>query len=244
MRSMLRTTVFTVFLVALAACGARPNPPLQLPGLSAAAPEPNSGGASTFSLPANVVRACAANPDPSFAHCLALVRTDVGHDPSHVGVGPSDLQSAYALPSASQGTGQTIAIVDAYDDPNLESDLAMYRSNYGLAACTTSNGCFKKVDQQGRQSHYPRPDPGWAIEESLDVDMVSAVCPNCHVLVVESNNSSLESLGRAVDEAVKLGADVVSNSYIGYGMKGTREAEHYDHPGTILTVAGGDFAYR
>lgn len=205
---------------------------------------PSAAEASAFVLPPNIVRACAVDADPSIAHCLALVRTDAGHSSSLAGFSPSDLQSAYGLPSAAEGGGQTIAIVDAYDDPNLEGDLVTYRSNFALPACTTSNGCFTKVNQKGQRGHYPGPNSGWALEESLDVDMVSAVCPNCHILVVEANNSSLESLGRSVDEAVKLGANVVSNSYVGYGVKGTHGAEHYNHPGTILTAAAGDRGYR
>jgi subtilase family serine protease len=130
------------------------------------------------------------------------------------GYGPSDLQSAYSLPSSSAGSGQTVAVVDAQDDPNAESDLNTYRSQYGLPACTTSNGCFRKVNQNGGTT-YPGPDSGWAEEESLDVDMVSAICPNCHVLLVEANSAGVSDLGAAVNEAVSLGAKYVSNSYGG-----------------------------
>ncbi|MFN2462245.1 MAG: hypothetical protein ABR591_16450, partial [Candidatus Velthaea sp.] len=98
------------------------------------------------------------------------------------GYGPSDLRSAYNLVSAStsNGSGKTIAIVDAYGYPNAESDLATYRSQYGLSACTTANGCFRKVNQSGGTS-YPRTDTGWDQEQALDVDMASAICPNCKI---------------------------------------------------------------
>src|SRR5437764_11804199 len=91
------------------------------------------------------------------------------------GYGPSDLRSAYGLGSmsASGGSGQTVAIVDAYDDPNAEADLAVYRSQFGLPACTTANSCFRKVNQNGGTT-YPSTSASWAQEISLDLDMVSA----------------------------------------------------------------------
>ena len=73
--------------------------------------------------------------------------------------------------------------------------------------------------------------------------MVSAICPNCSIVFIEANNPSPDNMGKAVDEAVKLGANVVSNSYSGYGMKGLRVASHYDHPGTIITASAGDSGY-
>ena len=88
------------------------------------------------------------------------------------GLYPCDLQYAYNLPARTQGSGQTIAIVDAFDDPNAEADLTVYRSTFGLSPCTTANGCFRKVDQNGGTS-YPLPDSGWAGEISLDLDMAS-----------------------------------------------------------------------
>jgi subtilase family serine protease len=94
------------------------------------------------------------------------------------------------------GYGRTVGIVDAYDDPNVESDLATYRSNYGLPACTTANGCFHKVAQDG-STNYPAQEPSgknWAAEESLDVEMVSATCPNCHIVLVETNSDANSDL--------------------------------------------------
>src|SRR5262249_27258161 len=127
---------------------------------------------------------------------------------SPTGYGPSDLQSAYGLTDAASanGSGETIAIVDAYDDPNAEADLATYRDYYGLSACTTDNGCFEKVGQTGSTTSLPSADSGWAGEISLDLDMASAVCPNCNILLVEAKSASDANLGTAVNEAVKLGA--------------------------------------
>lgn len=133
------------------------------------------------------------------------------------GYGPSDLQDAYGLTSAaaSNGSGETIAIVDAYNDPNAEADLAKYRTYYGLSACTTANGCFKKVSQTGSTTSLPTSDSGWSEEISLDLDMASAVCPNCSILLVEAKSATMANLGTAVNEAVTLGAKYVSNSYGG-----------------------------
>ena len=159
------------------------------------------------------------------------------------GLNPSDLQSAYKLPSASAGSGQTVAIVDAYNDPNAESDLAVYRSRFGLPACTTANGCFKKVNQSGGTS-YPRADTGWAEEISLDLDMVSAICPKCHILLVEATSPTFANLGTAVNTAVRLGANTVSNSYGGSESSGeTSYASYYNHPGHIITASSGDNGY-
>ena len=156
------------------------------------------------------------------------------------GYGPSDLQSAYALAaaSASNGNGQTIAIVDAYDDPTAESDLGVYRSQYGLSTCTTANGCFKKVNQNGVAGSYPSVDSGWAQEISLDLDMVSAICPNCHILLVEASTASFVNLGTAVNTAANLGANAVSNSYGGGETSGYES--YYNHPGHAIVASSGD----
>jgi subtilase family serine protease len=160
------------------------------------------------------------------------------------GYGPASLQAAYNLPSASGGSGQTVAIVDAYDDPNAEADLATYRSQYGLSACTTANGCFKKVNQTGGTS-YPRADSGWAQEISLDVDMVSAACPNCKILLVEAASATMANLGTAVNTAVSLGAKYVSNSYGGgeSSSDATYDSTYFNHPGVAITVSSGDNGY-
>ncbi len=109
-----------------------------------------------------------------------------------VGLGPSQIQSAYKL--AGLSGGRTVAIVDAYNDPNAASDLATYRKAYGLPDCTTANGCFKQVNQSGATSPLPAGDYGWAEEESLDLDAVSAACPSCHILLVEANSAATTSI--------------------------------------------------
>jgi hypothetical protein len=213
-------------------------------------PEPAAG------LPAarmHAVRlACPRPVSLNMAACLALVRSDVaGHlglfaaGSVPAGYGPRDLRSAYALPSGSGGTGETVALVDAFDDPHAAADLSVYRSQYGLAPCTTANGCFEKVNQEGRQGSYPKADSGWAEEESLDIDMVSAACPLCHILLVEASSNSTDDLGKAVDEAVALRARFVSNSYgtVGEPPAETTLDQNYDHPGVVVTASAGDSGY-
>ncbi|MBV6696800.1 putative Ig domain-containing protein [Kitasatospora aureofaciens] len=215
--------------------------------LAVTAPTATATDAAPHSA-ATTKRLCAAPSHPGEMACLALARTDLAqHDlapnltPS--GYGPSDLASAYNLPT-SAGTGATVAIVDANDDPNAESDLAAYRSQYGLPACTTSNGCFKKVDQRGGTT-YPTADSGWAGEISLDVDMVSAVCPNCHILLVEADSATMDNLGTAVNTAVSMGAKYVSNSYGGPedATDTTSDSSYFNHPGVAITVSSGDSGY-
>src|SRR3954470_1307930 len=119
--------------------------------------------------------AAAVCPGPEFdaAHCHALVETDAHGNPmaapAPTGLSPATVKGVYGYTtSAPPAAGKTIAIVDAYDDSSAESDLATFSSTYGLSACTTANGCFKKVNQNGGTS-YPRKDSGWALEISLDV---------------------------------------------------------------------------
>ncbi len=200
---------------------------------------------------------CSTPRNKTEAACFALRRDDiVGQrglltldDPS--GYGPADLQSAYNLPAAG-GSGQTVAIVDAFDNPNAEADLAVYRQQYGLPPCTTANGCFRKVDQRGG-TDYPEPDAGWAGEISLDVDMVSAACPGCKILLVEGDTNGFDDLGAAVNQAVAMGAKYVSNSYgTGYSSSPGSgedssllplEQQYYNHPGVAVVASSGDDDY-
>jgi len=190
-------------------------------------------------------RACGESPRNGFARCDALVRTDMrpmyGRQarPAAVsGYGPSDLLTAYGLAAAasSNGSGVTVAIVDAFDDPNAESDLAVYRSQYGLPACTSSNGCFTKV-QMGR-----RTNTGWGEEEALDVDMVSAICPKCKIMLVEAASNSFSNLNSA-EQYATAHANYVSNSWS--GNEGSTSSDSiYTVAGKIITAATGDSGYN
>ena len=174
-----------------------------------------------------------------------LDRGRFGPDQAPPGYGPADFQSAYNLPSATAGSGQTVAIVDAGDDPTAEADLAVYRAQYGLPPCTTANGCFEKVNQQGQQGNYPPVDGTWPIEESLDVDMVSAICPLCRIILVEANSSVGGDLFTAEDEAVTLGAKYVSDSWLVQEQRAERTVDYYfNHPGVAITAASGDSGYQ
>jgi subtilase family serine protease len=154
----------------------------------------------------------------------------------------ADLQSAYRLPSSLLGSRQLIAIVDAYDDPDAASDLAAYRAANKLPACDAAFPCFEKVNQEGQQGNYPATDAGWAEEESLDVDMASAICPNCKIILVEANDNTTADLGAAENEAAKLGANAISNSYAGgeYYNDLSDLGSDWDHPGIAITAAAGD----
>jgi subtilase family serine protease len=180
------------------------------------------------------------------ASCTALVRmpgraaSPQAATPS--GLFPADLQSAYKLPSGTAGSGRTVAIVDAYNAPNAEADLGVYRSQFGLPACTTANGCFRKVNQNGGTT-YPRNNGGWAEEISLDLDMVSAICPNCHILLVEASSASFANLGAAVNRAAAMGANAISNSYGGSDASDATYGSYYNHPGIAVTVSSGDAGY-
>ena len=156
------------------------------------------------------------------------------------GFGPSDIQSAYNIPS-SFAPNSTVAVVDAQDNPNAESDLAVYRAQFGLPACTTANGCFKKVSQTGSTTGLPSGDTDWGGEIALDLDMVSAACPSCKILLVETNSQADTDLAAGVDEAVKLGAQAVSNSY-GWSedSSSSSDATHYTHAGVLVTASAGD----
>lgn len=184
------------------------------------------------------------------AQCNALLSTKypVNPDPNALpsaiaGLHPRDLQSTYHLPS-SGGAGHTIAIVDAGDDPTAESDLAVYRSAFGLAPCTSANGCFHKVNQYGSSNSLPPTMSGWSQEIGIDVDMVSAICASCSILLIEVNSADLSDLGAGVDTAAALGAGAVSNSYYApeYDSELADEV-HFNHPGIAITVSSGDTGY-
>jgi len=218
-------------------------------GVALAAPT-SSSAASAGKLTFH--RACSATIAVGMAACNALIAYQSGSSSAlavnplaHSTGGsapytPANLHSAYNLPTTASGT-PTVAIVDAYSDPNLASNLTTYRSTYGLPACTTASGCLRIVNQTGGSS-LPRGNTGWGLEESLDVDMVSAICENCHILVVEATSATLANLGTAVNEAVTLGAIAVSNSY------GTNEfssessycSSFYQHNNVAVTASSGD----
>jgi N-acetylneuraminic acid mutarotase len=228
---------------------------LALPGVPAQAA---TGGAASSSGTAPSYQSVCGAPKPGTFSCFALRRTDVKQSAhaqttatAPAGYGPADLQGAYSLPS-NGGSGQTIAIVDAYDDPTAEADLATYRQQYGLPACTSVGGCFSRVDERGG-TQYPPANGSWDGEISLDLDMISATAPNAHILLVEADDASDTNLAASVDEAVALGAKFVSNSYgsnytstPGSGedpSETTTLDASYNHPGVAVVASSGDSGY-
>jgi subtilase family serine protease len=230
------------------------------PPVSTTTPVNTSGTTSSMSF----VPAC-GQASSGYARCMAMVSTTtvqpnfatpVAH-PNVVGGGtaapaaqptgsaapysPAALHNAYNLPTTA-ATTQTIGIIDAFDDPNAEADLATYRSMFGLPACTTANGCFKKVNQTGGTT-LPTANASWGVEISLDLDMASAICQNCNLLLVEANSATLADLGAAANEAVTLGATEESNSYGSAEIPNESAAcsQFYNHPGVAVTASSGDF---
>ena len=245
---MLRSVTTTAAVVVMFLC---------VPVGASALPHSNARGLSSHHV-------CGA-PARASAGCDSLLVTDGGGAPFKgqasatgpiAGYHPLDLQDAYSLPSGTAGAGQTVAIVDAYNDPYAAKDLATYRSSFGLPTartCSITGGkltspggpCFVSVNQNGSTSSLPRSDGGWSQEISLDLDMVSAVCPNCNILLVEASSASYSNLGAAVNEAAKLGATEISNSYGGGESSSdpSYDTEYYNHPGIAITASSGDGGY-
>jgi subtilase family serine protease len=172
------------------------------------------GAASSEAAPqAGFSRACP--PSAQVATCGALIASTAAGptaDGSPDGYGPADLAAAYNVPSSTVSSSRpTVAVVVAYDDPTAEADLNTYRQAYGLPPCRSVDGCFAKVTGDGA-ARLPAFDASWTLEASLDLDMVSAACPSCRILLVEGREASVRTLARAAARAARM-ADVVSNSY-------------------------------
>jgi subtilase family serine protease len=203
-------------------------------------------------LPPTAAPVCGVPARAEISRCHSWRRTDRGGNPhvlsSATNLGPSQLQDAYGLTafSASNGSNRVVAIVDAYDHPNAQADLDAYRSQMGLPPC---NDCFRKVNQNGLAGPLPAGDVGWAQEIALDIEMVSAICPNCKILLVEANSNSYVDLGQAVRAAAAytwdgLRTTAISNSYGGgeFPTETSYEAP-YNQPGIAVTVSSGDAGY-
>jgi hypothetical protein len=157
---------------------------------------------------------------------------------------PAWLQQAYDLSylSATQGANDTIAVIDAFHDPYAAADLATFRSTYGLPACTAASGCFKQVNEYGSSTRLPARNLDWELEESLDLDAVSSLCPNCHIILVEANSDNQDDLSQAMQEGVRLGANQLSDSWsIVYP---TPPADRFTWPDVATVAATGDNGYN
>jgi hypothetical protein len=158
------------------------------------------------------------------------------------GLRPQDFHSAYELPTSGP-SGQTIAVVDAYDDPDIEADLGVYDKAFGLPACTHANGCFTKVNQEGAAGPLPSAEGGWAVEISLDVEIAHAICQSCHILLVEARDEGAHELGAAENTAVTLGADEITDSWGAPEEYLPVPELDLKHPGVVITAAAGDDGY-
>jgi uncharacterized protein (TIGR03382 family) len=195
---------------------------------------------------------CSGGAKRCFAHVHAtaegFVRSAATPAAAPAGFGATDLQAAYKIPSTITGT-PTVAIVDAYGYTALESDLAQYRTQYGLPACTSASGCLKIVNQTGTATPLPAQPPttdDWTIETALDIDMVSAACPQCKILVVQATDDQGNGLDVAQNAAATLGATVISNSWGGPEQAGQSldgEELYFDHPNLAVFVSAGDAGY-
>ena len=187
-------------------------------------------------------------------HCHAHVALDGSGHPFATaalsrGLSPSDLHDAYKLPAIPAGNfvwnGQTVAVVDAYDNPNAASDLFSYRKQFGLPVCAGANvNClFSKLNQNGGSS-LPAGSTSWGQEINLDIQMVSAICPQCKIILVEASSPTMANLSKAVDTAAALGVSAISNSYGGNEAASAASMQnHYNHPGIAITASSGDSGY-
>lgn len=159
------------------------------------------------------------------------------------GLTPVDLTSVYGL--SGTGSGQTVAIVDAYNDPRIDADLQTFDSRYDLAACSVASGCLKVVGQTGTSSLPVNDTAGWSVEESLDVEAVHAICAACKIVLVEASSDSDANLGAAENAAATaIHATEISNSFGEPETAGASTfASAFNHPGVVITASSGDDGY-
>ncbi|MDQ1703408.1 MAG: hypothetical protein QOF57_2660 [Frankiaceae bacterium] len=186
-------------------------------------------------------RVCSQAPTGDAA-CNAHVATDSSLKPLATtsytkGYTPAQLKKAYGLTGLDAAA--TVAVVDAYAHPGAAADLAVYRTQFGLGAASLT-----QMNQTGGSISTVSGDTGWGQEEMLDLEMVSAICPGCHILYVGANSASFSDLAAAVNTAAANGAKVISNSYGGSEFSGeTTIAAAYNHAGVAITVSSGDSGY-
>ncbi len=181
----------------------------------------------------------AGNPG---VQALASTAATQGEGPAG-GFTPAQLARVYGFDPQEGGAGQTVAVVDAYNDPNIEADLKAFNQQYGLPECTAAENCFRRVGQTGSTGELPKNDKeGWSVETSLDVEMVHSACRKCHILLVEAESAALVNLAAATKTAAAMGAQEISNSYGAHelGRVGSAEASDYNDPGVVIAAATGD----
>src|SRR6185312_7320070 len=186
------------------------------------------------------VRAVCAPAPAAHARCDTLIVTNRTAPGGIAGYTAGQLRDAYKI-TAEGSISTVVAVVSAFGYNNAEADLNVYRTQFGLPACTTANGCFKKLNQKGRQKHYPFQNIGWAEEQALDLDMASAMCPKCSLWLLEAKTNSMLNLANTVRTAARLGAHAIANAYGGNGRPGRRVQNAYHQPGIAVTASAGSF---
>ncbi len=156
--------------------------------------------------------------------------------------GPAQLRAAYGLEGARPPVAQqTIALVNAFDDPTIEHDLQVFDEQFGLPACTTANGCFTKVRRTGATT-----EPGWDQEIATDVEVSHGLCPSCRILLVEASSNADSALEEAEAQAERLGATEISNSWGGPRQDITAAEDDdgpFNDPGVVIAASAGDDGY-
>jgi len=182
---------------------------------------------------------CTRSSSKDVANCHAWVKPNASTAP--VGLTPAQMKAAYGFSTSNTaGAGKTIAIVDAYDLPTAENDLNVFSTQFGLPACTTASGCFKKVSQTGSTTKYPSYNAGWGLEIALDIEWAHAIAPGANILLVEATSSTFANLLTAEDYAAAH-ATYVSNSWGGSESSGqTSYDSHFVHSGVSFFVSAGD----
>jgi hypothetical protein len=221
-----------VLAVAVSACNAGGSTSLPVAGGQSAA---MGATVPQWQQTQSAYRACGGLRIGGQMQCDALI-LNRGFGPMVNGWGPTDFQTAYNLPSSKDGAGQVVAVVDAFDNPNVTSDLAAYRSQFALGKAK-----FTKYNQRGQKKNYPQGNTGWGVEIDLDVQMVSASCPKCTIYLIEADDNYGNNLYAAEKEAVKLGATIITNSWGGGG--GSASGGAFAHKGITYLASAGDGGY-
>jgi hypothetical protein len=234
----LKRTAPLVVALALAACNGGSSTMPGMTGESAQGTSVSNGHGPNLWGP-NVSQVCPDVPAGRVVCHVLLQKNGEKYAGNAIpGITATNIEQAYDLPYSTDGSGQTVAIVDAYDNPNVASDLAAYRTEFGLG---TAN--FTKYNQDGQTSNYPTGNVHWGLEIDLDVEMVSAVCPNCTIDLIEANSDYTNDLGAAELEAVKLGAHIVSNSWGGSCAGTCGYGSDFDTKGVTYVASAGDGRY-
>jgi hypothetical protein len=235
----------SIALLALSLTGV----PTALAGQNAAhhgttAPELSSA-APLHRLPAGYRLACPPALRPGQAECMSVQQRPASSGSSAPsGYSPASLRSAYKLTKSSDsgGRGETVAIVEAFRDPAAAADLAVYRSHYKLPACTRPNGCLRIINEHGG-SKLPAANRAWATDQTIGLDAVSALCPHCHLLLVEASSNSLQNLGTAEDTAAQRAKFVFNGWGSQEAIGQDSDAHYFNHPGVAIVFSSGDNGY-